>query len=396
MFDFDRVPDRHGTNSVKWDIQKYRFGVEGLLPFWIADMDFPVAPCITAAMQTRLVHPVYGYTAPSLSYKKGLCGWLERRHGWSVQPDWLVPAQNTVTALTVALTSVTAPGDGVLVLTPAYDPFFTAVTATGRTLITLPLTENNARYELDFDTFEQTLRQGVRALLFCNPHNPGGKVWTAAELERIAALCARWNVTILSDDVHCDWAFAPSIYTPIAAFPDAATRTVVFTAPSKTFNLAGLSACTLVIPDDILRRTVEKGLAGMFIKGPNLFALAAMEAAYNEEEAAAWLDDAKAYVAQNAAEAAAFLASRTPRLHLFNPEGTFMLWLDCRALTQDSGALCRTLAQNYGISLNDGTPYGEGGQGFVRINIACPRTTLRIGLEALAAWYQDQESEREG
>lgn len=394
MYDFDHVIDRHGTDSVKWDIQKYRFGAEDLTAFWIADMDFPVAFCIRDALQNRMEHPIYGYTAPSMRLKKTLCGWFARRHGWEIQPDWILPAQNTVTALTAVLSGITAPEDRCLVLTPAYDPFFNAVTGIGRTLVTLPLTECGGRYDLDFDRLEQAFSQGIRVLIFCNPHNPAGKVWTKEELERIAALCARWDVTILSDDVHCDWVFEPHTYRSLAEFPDAAGRTVVFTSPGKTFNLAGLGACALIVPDEELRKRAARSLEALFIKGPNLFALAAMEAAYQEGgDAEAWLDEVKAYVAANAAAARTFLAESAPELHVFDNEGTFMLWLDCRAVTEDSAALCRLLARKYRISLNDGSSYGEGGRGFMRMNIACPRSTLQTGLEALAAWYRDWEKE---
>lgn len=385
MYDFDLVTDRKNTGCVKWDTLERRFGKSDLTPFWIADMDFAVAPCIEEALRARVGHPIYGYSFPQRGYKQAICRWYKERHGIEVRPDWILPGANTVTSLTVALQAVTRPGDKCLVLTPAYDPFFDAVRFSGRELVTLELQECGLGYGLDFCEFEKVLRGGVRCLILCNPNNPGGKVWTPQELERIAQLCEKYQIMILSDDVHCDWVFAPYRYVPVTAFEDAAERTVIFTAPSKTFNLAGIGNCNLLIAGDELRAKVGKALLGMFIRGSNTFAYAAVEAAY--EKAAPWLDEVKRYVWENAEYAKAYLRSHAPGLRMFEQQSTFMIWVDCRSVEKDSGEICRSLAEDYKIAVNDGSAYGAGGEGFIRINIACPRPLLEAALKALEGWY---------
>ncbi|MDO4331352.1 MAG: PatB family C-S lyase [Eubacteriales bacterium] len=394
MYDFDLVTDRKNTGCVKWDTLGRRFGRDGLMAYWIADMDFPAAPCITEALQKRAEHPVYGYSFPQRGYKQAICDWYKRRHGMEVKPDWILPGANTVTSLTVALQAVTRPGEKCLALTPAYDPFFDAVRLSGRELVTLELKENDRRYELDFAEFEKALKGGVRCLILCNPNNPGGKVWTGEELERIAQLCERYQVFILSDDVHCDWVFAPNRYVPITTFEDAAERTVIFTAPSKTFNLAGIGNCNLIVPGEELRERIQKALTGMFIRGSNTFAYAAVEAAY--EKAAPWLEEVKEYVWKNAEYAGEYLALHAPGLRMFDQQSTFMIWIDCRSVETDGKKICRTLAEEYGIVVNDGGAYGAGGDGFIRLNIACPRVLLEIALQALADWYVDRTGNPEG
>ncbi|MGM9537771.1 MAG: MalY/PatB family protein, partial [Candidatus Onthomonas sp.] len=387
MYHFDELIDRHGTGSVKWDIQKFRFRADNLTAFWIADMDFAAAPCVTQALEQRVSHPVYGYTAQPRQYAPALCSWYEKRHGLQLKPEWVVPAQHAVTALAIVLRAVTQPGDPCLVLTPAYDAFFSTVIGADRRLVTMPLTEKQGHYEVNLEELERRFAAGIRCLIFCNPHNPGGKAWKREELTAIAALCRAYDVVILSDDVHSDWVFADWGYTSFLDIPEAAERTVMITSPSKTFNLAGLCASNLIIADETLRGKVQREMAAMFVKGPNLLGCVGTEAAYLG--AGDWVDEVRAYVYANGCYMKEQLAAYAPELKLFDWESTFLLWLDCRAIQPDSTALCKTLAQQYGISVSDGAAYGEGGRGFLRINVATQRKNIETGTAALLRWYRD-------
>ena len=387
MTDFNLIYPRKGTNSVKWDTQKFKFGVDDLTAFWIADMDFPVALCITEALKERIGHPIFGYTSPSFQFRKAFCRWYLERHDFEISPDWIVPAANTITAMSILLQGLTAPEDRCLILPPVYDAFSAIIRSSGRTLVQLPLREKEGSYSLDMDALEQELSHGVRCLIFCNPHNPCGKVWEPEELDHIAQLCKTYHVLILSDDVHCDWCYAPHRYRPLILSQEARENTILFTAPSKTFNLAGLGASTLIIPDENLRKQSVAILEGAAMRGSNLFAYTAMEAAYMH--GGEWLDAVRSYVEGNINTALSRLQKEAPCLSLRKPDSTFMLWIDCRASGLGSQEIVRQLAQEYGISVNAGNIYGHGGDGFIRLNVACPASTLEIGLSALSSWYRD-------
>lgn len=356
-------------------------------------MDFPVAPCIWGAIRKRLEHPIFGYTALPKEYTSGLCAWFQKRHGLMLKPEWVIPAQHAVTALAIALRAVTNPGDTCLVLTPAYDAFFPTISGASRKVVTMPLTQKDGGYGLNFERMEQKIAAGVRCLIFCNPHNPGGKVWTREELNKIAGICRKYDVAILSDDVHCDWVFAPWGYTSLLEIPEAVERTVVITSPSKTFNLAGLCISNMIVPGDALRKKVQQEMAAMFVKGPNMMGGIATQAAYLGAED--WLEACKSYVNENYRFVKGALYAHAPKLHAFGLEGTFLLWLDCRIVEPDSTALTKLLAQKYGISVSDGASYGEGGKGFLRLNLATQRENVETGVSALIAWYRDSQSARE-
>lgn len=387
---FDEVIERRNTESVKWDGQKRQYHSNELTPFWIADMDFAAEPCITQAIRSRADHPVYGYSLPPKGYRESICSWFERRHHVCIKPEWLIPAQHAVTALAMAFRAVTRPGDACLVLTPAYDPFFQIIKGAGREVLMLEMAEREQHYELDIAAMERCFAAGVRCLIFCNPHNPGGKAWKREELLAISKLCDRYDVTILSDDVHSDWVYAPWGYTPFISIPEAAGRTVMITSPSKTFNVAGLCVSNLIIPGDALRERIMREMSAMFVKGPNLFGFVGTAAAY--ENAEPWVDEVRDYVYGNIVYAKELLLREAPGLHLFAPESTFMLWLDCREVEKNSTAVCECLADKYGISVNSGSLYGKGGNGFIRMNAACPRSQMKTGMEALVRWYQDMQS----
>ncbi len=383
--------DRNGTGSVKWDIQRFRYHAEGLTPFWIADMDFAVADCVTEALSRRVGHPVFGYTALPSGYNQSICGWFQRRHGIAVYPEWVLPAQHAVTVLAVVLRALTKPGDVCMTLTPVYDAFFSTVRGAKRELLELKMDEADGRYRLDFEAFEAMLSRNVKCLIFCNPHNPGGKVWTQAELMKIADLCDRYGVYIISDDVHCDWVFEPRRYTSLLTVEKARTRTVVITSPGKTFNLAGLCVSNLLIADAALKRRIESEFAAMFIKGPNLLGAIGTNAAYGGGDE--WFDAVKKTTHGNILRAARCIAEEMPLIRCYENEGTFLMWLDVRGLDGDSAHVTDVLARRYGISVSSGAAYA--GNGFIRINAATSRENMEVLLMALKNWHEDCRKDKE-
>ena len=380
----DTPPDRHGTNSIKWDRQCRGYGCSDLTPLAIADMDFPVAPEIRAALERRAAHPVYGYACMGPGYISAVTGWYQRRHGWAVQPQWVVPSCAVVTALGFSIDALTQPGDGVIVFTPVYNPFYIIVEGSGRRLVECPLLLEEGRYAIDYQCVEAAMKAGAKVLLLCNPHNPVGRVWRREELERLAALCVRYDVTILSDEVHGDITFDGHRYTPMAALDDARERTAVFTAPSKTFNVAGVSTSNLIVPNEGLRKKIQDSLMTKFIMGTNLFGYVLCEAAYTHGEA--WLDAILAYLDRNRRAVTGTLRQKAPGIGVTELEGSYLMWLDMRCFGLGGKELCRLLAEECGVLVNDGTEY-RAPEGFVRINIACCGQVISRFLDRLVQFY---------
>lgn len=391
MYHFDKIVPRRGTACVKWDV-KEPFGVapEGeLTPMWIADMDFAVLPEVQAAMKARCDHPVFGYNTPTPGCLPALCSWYQRRHNWTFSPEQVVCGIGVVTILRFTIEAITAPGDRIALFSPVYDPFFAVVRNTGRTLVDIPLKARDGQYTLPLDAFEQALKEGVRAVILCNPHNPLGKVWTREELSAIADLCAQYDTYVLSDEVHGDIVMEGYHYTPMGALPAIADKLVVYTAISKSFNLAGLHQSAIIIPNDVLRAQVEGALKGAWIMGPNIMAFTAMEAAYTHGDT--WVDELNAYLSGNARYVAEQCAAHMPKVKLARHEGTFLMWLDLRCLGMSSDELTPVLGRDYGVGLGNGAHYGSQCDGFMRLNISCPRATLEKGIQALISCYSERE-----
>ena len=390
MYDFDKIVERRGTASVKWDVRDLFQAApdQDLTPMWIADMDFAVLPQVQQAMKDRCDHPVFGYNTPTPGSLPALCGWYERRHGWKFTPDEVVCGIGVVTMLRFTIEAITAPGDKVLVFSPVYDPFFAVVRNTGRTLVDLPMDVDGGVYTVDWNKLEDALKGGVKAVILCNPLNPVGKVWTRDELNTIADLCARCGVYVLSDEVHGDIVMPGYTYTPMGTFPQIRDRVVVYTAISKTFNLAGLHQSAIIVPDPDLRARVDGALKSAWIMGANVMAFPAMEAAYTYGDT--WVDELCVYLSGNAAYVAEQCAAAMPRVGLSRHEGTFLMWLDLRCLGMTSDQLTVVLGRDYGVGLGNGAHYGSQCDGFMRLNIACPRATLEKGIEALKTCYQER------
>lgn len=382
-YDFDCVIDRRDTDSVKWGfLEAWDKGAE-TLPLWVADMDFQAPPCVREALRRAVDHGIFGYSAPRRDYFEAVSGWFARRFGWEPEEDWLVTTPGVVFAIAVAIQALTEPGDGVLVQTPVYYPFYNMIEENGRRVVRSPLRLRDGRYEIDFADLEAKLSDSnTKMLLLCSPHNPIGRVWTREELRRVGELCRAHGVLVVSDEIHCDFAFPEHPHTMLLqACPEIADRAVLCTAPSKSFNLAGLQASNIFIPDPALRQRYQAVLSRNGYFSLNTLALTACAAAYRD--GADWLDQCRAYLRGNLDRLREFLDRRLPTVRLIEPEGTYFAWLDCRALGLRGEALDRRML-DCGLWLDGGGMFGPEGEGFQRLVLACPRATLDQALERLA------------
>jgi cystathionine beta-lyase len=381
-FDFTTPIDRRGSGAIKYGPHP-KFPDADVLPFWVADMDFAVAPAIRDALQAKLDHGVFGYEGISDAYRDAVTGWLSRRFGWQPDPKGLITTPGIVFAVATAIRAFTNPEEAVLIQNPVYFPFVGLVKKNGRRLVETTLALKDGHYEIDFAEFERQIAENdVKLFVLCSPHNPTGRVWTRDELDRMAAICAAHRVIVFSDEIHCDFVWPGRRHTPFASLsPEAAAIAVVGTAPSKTFNLAGLQGSNLFIVDASLRRRYRNALTAQGFGAPNNLAMAATVAAYNAGEP--WLTGLLAHLAGNIAVLREALAD-TP-IRLIAPEGTYLMWLDCRALGLADDALEAFFVEDAGLWLNAGITFGSAGSGFMRMNLACPRATLDTGIARLEA-----------
>ena len=383
-YDFDRVIERRGTGSLKWDAVERSTGVADALPLWVADMDFTAPDAVLDALRARVEHGIFGYTVKTESCYRAIIGWMKRRHGWEIERDWILFSPGVVPALNLAVQAYTQPGDRVIVQTPVYYPFSTAVVNNGRELVRNTLTEEDGTYRIDFDNFEQSVDGRTRLLIFCSPHNPVGRVWTRDELEKLAEICVRHRLVIVSDEIHADLVMKGHIHLPLATIsPAVASLTVTCTAPNKTFNVAGLQAGNVIISSPELRDRFRAVLTNAGLAMANIFALVATEAAYDHGEE--WLARLLGYLHDNYTFLRAFVEQRMPRVKVTPLEGTYLVWLDFRGCGLGDPELKTLLLQRAGVWLDAGPMFGPGGEGFQRINVACPRSVLAQALERIAA-----------
>lgn len=381
--DFDQPMNRHGTHAVKFDGRMRKFGSDDVMPLWIADMDFAAPPCVTEALIERARHPIYGYTAYPESLFQAFAGWCARRHRWAVEREWLLPASGVLAALCAAVKACTATGDAVIVQPPVYGGFFQAAQTDGRRLLFNPLRETGGHYTMDLAGLEQCARQGARALLLCNPHNPVGRAWTRDELDAVLAIARRHELAIVSDEVHGDLALPGATHLPLGALARADDRVVALASPSKTFNLQGLAQAMLVVPRRDLHDAVAQQLEAAQLTSAEPFAIAAAEAAWRDGDA--WLDALLAYLANTCDFVADRLRARIPSIRLVPPEAGYLLWLDCRALGMDDAALRDFFVHRCKLGLNPGIDFGPGGSCFMRMNIGTPRRNVEAALHAIEA-----------
>lgn len=375
-FDFDTVPNRRNTNSFKWNVG------ENELPLWVADMDFPAAPAVRRAIERRAAHGVFGYADVPEEWHKAYCGWWERRHDFTLQPEWLNFTSGAVPALSSIVRRLTLPAEKVLLQTPVYNVFFNSVVNNGRVVEEAPLVYEDGAYSIDFDELDRHMADPqVTMMVLCNPHNPVGRIWSAEELAKIGELGVQHGVVVVSDEVHCDITAPGSPYVPFASVSAACRdNSVSLVAPSKAFNLAGIQTSAVCIPNEQLRTRVVRGLNNDEVAEPNVFAVDAAIAAFNE--GGEWLDALCAYVWDNRAYACERL-DEVPGVFAVRGEATYLLWVDCRGLASGTKGLCREIREKAGVVLSNGRSYGASGEGFLRINLACPRSTLAEALDRM-------------
>lgn len=382
-FDFDTDIERRGSGCAKYDAAEARGYPQDILPLWIADMDFQAPPCVLEALSKAVSYGVFGYPHLKDSYYRAVTDWFARRFGWQTEREWIVPTPGVVFALATAVKAFTEPGDNILIQTPVYAPFYRVVKTNGRNIVENPLIYENGKYIVDFDDLEKKLANcDIKLMILCSPHNPICRVWTRAELERVGALCKQYGVLVIADEIHCDFAFPDHPHTPfLVACPDMAEKTMVCTAPSKSFNLAGLQASNIFIPGEPLREAFRRELVRVGGGEINALGAVACEAAYREGEP--WLEECKAYMRENLSYVRRFLAEHLPELRLVEPEGTYFAWLDCSGLGLTPEALEDLIVNKAGLWLDTGSMFGKAAEQFQRVVLACPRKTVAEAMERL-------------
>lgn len=382
-FDFDTVPNRRETNCFKYDFAREMGMPEDVLPLWVADMDFPTAPAVLERLHALAEHGIFGYTGVKDAYFSAVHNWYAQRFGWETQRSWLVTTPGVVFAIAIAIRAFTQKGDAILIQQPVYYPFANKVTENDRQLVVNPLVLKNGRYEMDFADMERKIVDyHVKMLLLCSPHNPVGRVWTKEELLRVGEICQKHGVLVVSDEIHADFTYAGHTHHVFASVKsEFADFTITCTAPSKTFNLAGLQNSNIFIPNRQLRHAYKKELSACGCGGTNCMGMAACQAAY--EAGADWLEQLKQYLAGNLAYIRQFLREKLPDIALIEPDGTYLVWLDLRKLGLTEQQQRQLIVQDAKLWLDTGTLFGQGGEGFERINIACPRTTIKQAMQRL-------------
>ena len=375
-YDFDQLIPRRGTNSVKWDEEP----AADILPMWVADMDFRTAPCVVEALRRRVEHGVYGYATVPESYYGAVTSWFARRHGGAPGADWILPVTGVIPALSAILRALTRPGDRVLVLTPVYNHFFIAIDNSGCSAAECELTYGDNRYTVDFDALERRAADpAVKLMLLCNPHNPAGRVWTPEELRRIGDICLRRDILVVADEIHCELVMPGFRYTPFASLSEEfARRSVTCASPSKAFNLAGMQIANIVSADANVRAGIDRAINDNEVCDVNPFGVEALMAAYDRGEE--WLDRLREYLADNYRMLCGFFAEHLPQYPVLPLEGTYLVWIDCRTTGVSSEQIAARLLAEAKLMVSPGTIYGPGGEDFIRLNIACPRSLLEEGL----------------
>ncbi len=379
-YDFDTQISRRGTDSYKWDSAKS----EDVLPMWVADMDFRTAPAIVDALERRVKHGIFGYTRVPDSYYKAVTDWFARRHGWTIDREWIIYTSGVVPAISAVIKALTVPGDKVVVQTPVYNCFFSSIRNNGCEIVTSPLLHTGNTFAMDYDDLEKKVADPkVKAMLLCNPHNPAGRVWRREELVRLGEICIRHGVTVISDEIHCELVFLEHSYTPFASISDEFLQhSVTCISPSKAFNIAGLQIANIVCADAFLRAKIDRAINDNEVCDVNPFGVIATQAAYNEGEE--WLEQLLEYLYANFLYMQQFCREHLPDFPITVLEGTYLVWMDCRVLDIPSETLEQRLVDEAGLWLNAGTMYGAEGEGFMRWNIACPRAMLVKGLKRFA------------
>lgn len=377
---FTTVYNRRNTHSVKWDMIDKIYALEDasdVLPMWVADMDFEIAPVIKEALHNRMEHPIFGYSVTPDEAKSALTDWILKRHQLTIQNDWILLRQGVIPAMAEAVEAFTEVGDKVLIHTPVYPPFTNIPQNLGREVVTCCLLEGNNSYEIDWNAFEACLQTGVKAFILCNPHNPSGKVWSKEDLTQMAALCKQYDVLIISDEIHADLIFKPNKHVPMLSAAEDINNIITFMAPTKTFNIAGIQAAVTIVPDEEKRKVLEKLATSRGEMGLNIFALTALQAAYEHGEP--WLEELLEVLSSNMNYVIEQL-SKIEGIKVMKPDGTYLLWIDYRGTGISEKEIMSLLLTKGKLALEPGTKYGDAGNGFLRMNCACPIETIEDGV----------------
>lgn len=390
-YNFDKIINRKGTNCLKYDFAVERGKPAEVLPLWVADMDFQVSEEITKSLHAAVEHGIYGYTQPKDPYYNAIMNWMKKNHQWETKREWIVKTPGVVFALGAAVKAFTKPGDAVLIQNPVYYPFTNIIRDNDRRVIDNTLvyekrvTEGKSQYSIDYEDFERRIvQENIKLFILCNPHNPVGRVWTREELQYLGEICLRHHVIVVSDEIHNDFVYPGFEHTVFANVdPRFAEFTVTCTAPSKTFNLAGLQISNIFIQNETLREAFQKEIDKTGYDEPNALGVVACEAAYRGGQE--WLDQLRAYLLENLNFLRAYLQEKIPQIHLVEPEGTYLVWLDCSELGISGKELDQFIVEKAGLWLDGGAMFGPSGADFQRVNIACPRATLELALDKLKA-----------
>jgi len=384
-YNFDEIIDRAKYHSAKWDELETTFGVipKDVLPMWIADMEFRSPQPVIEAIKKANEHGIYGYTSRPLSYYQAIIDWMEKRHNWKIKKDWIAYSPGVVPALSLIIKAFCQPGDKVIVQPPVYYPFFRVIENNGCHIVNNPLKFNNKKYFIDWEDLERKVDDPrVKILIFCSPHNPVGRVWQKEELIILGEICLKHNIIVVSDEIHADILFKGYRHIPFASIsPAFAHNSVTCTAPSKTFNLAGLQTSSIIIPNKKYYKIYENILDGLALDENNVFGLVALEAAYRDGEE--WLEQLLSYLNENLKFLMKYFKERIPKIKVIKPEGTYLVWLDCRQLGFNAKDLNNFMIKKARVALDNGYWFGAEGKGFMRINIACPRSFLEECLKRI-------------
>ncbi len=379
--DFDQKIDRSFSQSLKFDARTAYFGRSDVIPMWVADMDFAAPEAVTKALVERAKHPIYGYTLHPDSMYEALIEWSAKRYDWQIKQSDIVMCPGVVPSINAVIEAITEPGDKVIVQPPVYFPFFSSVEKTGRELVLNPLKLDNNRYFIDFEHLEDCAQQGAKTLLFCSPHNPVGRVWTREELQQLLELAERYQMTIISDEIHADLIFPEQQHISLASLTDS-DNVITTLAPSKTFNIAGMGLSALIVSDMQKRKAIKDVFEKWHISPANPFSITAFEAAYRYGED--WLEQLNVYIYKNKKWVEDFLQKHCPQIQLIESEGTYLLWLDCRSLGMDNESLRRFFIDEAKVGMNPGYVFGDNGSGFMRLNIGARLEIVQQALENIA------------
>lgn len=382
-YNFDEIIERSNTASVKYDLRKSLFGKEDIIPMWVADMDFKTPDFIIDAIHERLEHPVLGYTLKPLGLDDAVVEWLKRWHRWDIRKGWIVPGPAVIPSMVVMVHAFTDPGDEIIVQQPVYYPFFRTITGNGRRMINNPLVPHQDKYRMDLDDLKRKISAKTKMIFLCSPHNPVGRVWDRQELEDITSICLENNILIVSDEIHADLLLYGNRHLPTASLSEeVAHRTITCMSSSKTFNTAGLNSAYVIIPDLRLRTAYKEKLNDFHLNLGSVTGYAALESGYRQGDD--WLIQMLKYVEGNIDYLQDYLVQHLPSVKMYKPQGTYLVWLDFRNTSLHPDKLQDFLVNEVGIGLSNGALFGEEGVGFQRMNVACPRSLLRKGLENLA------------